>query len=959
MKPARFARWLLQAWIGFVLLLSTAVPATAHNCSSQSDCEDTAGYLTAVSAAGGMIAILSGLLGASVASTGGTPPPGEAASGSQGPPGGSGPPLIDPDTNEPLIVQDGTYEGGEIGQVWSPFGGWVDRETAIQDIRERQAELGVRQREIDEFNRETDRQSEERARKAESEADAADRARAEAQARSDKLDDLRRRGQGLVDRVDDPVRAQELEDFLDRHGDDPDALERAIGAVRSQTFEADQQRTIGESEVAGTEAEIYGRSEAIAAKIEAAAKAGIAATGGAMLAAGAATAAAVQAGAAATGVMGGFGAGSESYQRGDSWAEGVANVAAGAAVGATEGAVAVGAQATSGVARTAIRMVGGGAADFADHLRRTGKVGEAAVQGAIGVVFGATGVGDPVMPTGGLGGAAVDAAAASLEGGLRASASGGTFSEGAEAGLTNWAVGRGAAAGVGRVARGASGTGFSSGPSSSDGPDAGGPAPGPSRSGDAGDESGSAVRPGETGPDSPPSKPAGEESSTRPRAEAEGESRTRSAADDLEAFVGEQARKGGSTDLETVDANDPRNKPDYGGEQKTQQGRGASAEETNRREVWMREDGTRVVEPNPEDSLGPTESRIRIDPDTGEARVVHGPKVPDSQKTGIEARLLDRNKGRIEQTMSEERARNTRIQAQQELEAARARLREAEARVKEADDRLTQTPEDSDDFIPKYGERADAQNAKTAAERAEIEARIRAMDAEEGLDPNRPRFSSDDDDLGGGGPAGPRLGEPDAQGRYDLDADAATDPLGRYATGEPIPGFVPQVRPMDCSVAVMTKETGLNYEDTFQNMKDFLRPERDASGNLQYGGLPPENLGPAMQRMGIAGDRVTDVLAGGGDQAVGARLQAGERMMVGLFTRDQGGKVIGGHAIMIDGIRQDTAPDGTTSWVLRGIDPTRGRIEIPATEARRALGGFQHAHFVKHKVYSPGGGGTP
>ena len=74
---------------------------------------------------------------------------------------------------------------------------------------------------------------------------------------------------GLISGVD-PARRQFLEDFLNRHAKpnanggfdgDPDAIRRAHDAIRSQTFDAQQQRNRGEAEEAGGEAAALGASQ--------------------------------------------------------------------------------------------------------------------------------------------------------------------------------------------------------------------------------------------------------------------------------------------------------------------------------------------------------------------------------------------------------------------------------------------------------------------------------------------------------------------------------------------------------------------------------------------------------------------------------------------------------------------------------------------------------------------------
>lgn len=64
------------------------------------------------------------------------------------------PPLIDADGN-PLIVQDGTYQGGTLGQVW--YGGkWVDRPTVIREIERDHAANLLHTQQSTEFQTDSD-----------------------------------------------------------------------------------------------------------------------------------------------------------------------------------------------------------------------------------------------------------------------------------------------------------------------------------------------------------------------------------------------------------------------------------------------------------------------------------------------------------------------------------------------------------------------------------------------------------------------------------------------------------------------------------------------------------------------------------------------------------------------------------------------------------------------------------
>jgi hypothetical protein len=288
-----------------------------------------------------------------------------------------------------------------------------------------------------------------------------------------------------------------------------------------------------------------------------------------------------------------------------------------------------------------------------------------------------------------------------------------------------------------------------------------------------------------------------------------------------------------------------------------------------------------------------------------------------------------------------------------ELDATQERLREAEAQLRDAEARLARTPRDSEEYIRTYWGKADAENAKTQAERAEIDARLRLMERQEAAKPDELGMPS----------RGHRLGEPDAQGVHDLSADAATDPLAKYATNTPRPGFVPQVHPKDCAVACFTQETGLGYEDVLKNLRAHLVPVRDAKGKvIGYGGLPAQNLPAAMHQMGIRGDAVSDVVQSQGVQAFVDRVRAGERIMTGMWGQRPDGSRMGGHAVVIEGLatRTRTVQVGgqsqqVTDNVFTVYDPARGTIEIPAREANTLFDGFRHAHFITHATRGPGG----
>ena len=344
------------------------------------------------------------------------------------------------------------------GDLYGWYDRWVTRAEAegliAQELAERNRERAPR---LAEHDRRAEQDWEDLTRRNREEAAEAERAWAEERARREHIDDLLRRGRGMISQVDDPVRAQQLEDFIERRKNDPAELERAVAAIRSQTYEADQQQTMGESEAAQAEASELERSERTAANIQNAAKAGIAVTGGAMVTAGATAASAMAAAAAATGAIGGAEAGSESYLRGDNLVDAARNVAAATAIGTADGALAVGTNIPG--TGMGVRMAGSfgqGLTAAAEQLRRGRDAGDAALHGTISFVGGVAGQAVNVGIGDGLVGEAVDAGVAAAEGGLHSSADGGTFAEGAQQGMEEWIVGKAGGSIAGRAAQHAS-----------------------------------------------------------------------------------------------------------------------------------------------------------------------------------------------------------------------------------------------------------------------------------------------------------------------------------------------------------------------------------------------------------------------------------------------------------------------------------------------------------------------
>lgn len=176
------------------------------------------------------------------------------------------PPLIDPETGQPLVVQDGRYEGGQPGQVWYQ-GGWMDRGQAERIIADKEAAYERDRRKwFDDRSAENEknvqRNREQQGYTYDREKDAwvpgenhPDRLEAQRNQDAQKLNDF-------IDRnVKDPGRADFLQDLVDRinqNGGDLDALRQAI---KDNTVGADQQRNMGDAESNSAEADAWKESE--------------------------------------------------------------------------------------------------------------------------------------------------------------------------------------------------------------------------------------------------------------------------------------------------------------------------------------------------------------------------------------------------------------------------------------------------------------------------------------------------------------------------------------------------------------------------------------------------------------------------------------------------------------------------------------------------------------------------
>ena len=166
-------------------------------------------------------------------------------------------PLIDPDTGEPLTVQDGIYEGGKPDQVWYD-GQWVDKGTAAQWIAERRNGLTQRQHEGEAFWSDVERDREQRIR------DRADRLRAEGyvydpaqdawvpghdrsvieQQRLQEAQQLN----GFIERnVDDQTRTDFLQDLVDRVRLNGGDMDRLRNAIMDNTVGAEHQAALAEA----------------------------------------------------------------------------------------------------------------------------------------------------------------------------------------------------------------------------------------------------------------------------------------------------------------------------------------------------------------------------------------------------------------------------------------------------------------------------------------------------------------------------------------------------------------------------------------------------------------------------------------------------------------------------------------------------------------------------------------
>ena len=342
----------------------------------------------------------------------------------------SAPPLVDAD-GDPVIVQDGSYEGGKPGQYWMD-GRWVDRAEAEEMIRARRRELAERQREIERFLDENDRQSEERRQHNEREAarHAAERERdrlaSEAADKRDRKQQERviqgMRGAAVesgdsefIAQVSQLIREGKHDELRELYRDHLDA------ATDSSQLEADAANE--ESWRAGVAADA-------AAFTRDAARAGVMALGGP---------AGFVPTALGAGAISAAGDGSEAYHSGADPAEVLRRTAGGFASGVKDaGLNAIARMPGAGIGS---RIVAPAAADAAETYIRTGDRGAALRTGLVSMVSGAAGsqidgVNNPLARE------TADALNSTLTGGATSVAQGGTFGEGARSGLMGHIAGR-------------------------------------------------------------------------------------------------------------------------------------------------------------------------------------------------------------------------------------------------------------------------------------------------------------------------------------------------------------------------------------------------------------------------------------------------------------------------------------------------------------------------------------
>ncbi|MBI2982803.1 MAG: hypothetical protein HYY42_01205, partial [Chloroflexi bacterium] len=120
--PERARRALVVSVATVALSLALAGAASAHDCSSPRDCEQTAGYNAMIAITGGVVAVGAGLIGVYVGTSAGAlpvvpPAPRPPATPIAPPPGG---PLVDGSGNTIPRWEPGKYGADSAGRTGRP-----------------------------------------------------------------------------------------------------------------------------------------------------------------------------------------------------------------------------------------------------------------------------------------------------------------------------------------------------------------------------------------------------------------------------------------------------------------------------------------------------------------------------------------------------------------------------------------------------------------------------------------------------------------------------------------------------------------------------------------------------------------------------------------------------------------------------------------------------------------------
>ncbi|MBN1545184.1 MAG: hypothetical protein JW902_00835 [Syntrophaceae bacterium] len=183
------------------------------------------------------------------------------------------PPLIDPETGQPLIVQDGRYEGGRTGQVWYQ-GRWMDRSQAAQIIANKEAAYDRdRQKWFDERSAEWEKNVQRSRERDGYTYDAEKDTWVPGSNHPDTIEEQRsQQAQRLNDFIDKHVkdlrRADFLQDLVDRIKQNGGDLDRLQQAIKDNTVGAEQQRNMGDAEANIAEADAWKDSENYASEVQ-------------------------------------------------------------------------------------------------------------------------------------------------------------------------------------------------------------------------------------------------------------------------------------------------------------------------------------------------------------------------------------------------------------------------------------------------------------------------------------------------------------------------------------------------------------------------------------------------------------------------------------------------------------------------------------------------------------------